>query len=67
MTPFPPRTSPDSLAAENARLRGELAAARLLAANHLAAIRAALGAARDGEPDPLGYLHDELPETGSRP
>jgi hypothetical protein len=40
----------------------DLAAARLESANRLAAIRAALGAARDGEPDPLAYLRDQLAE-----
>ena len=40
----------------------ELAAARLEAANRLAAIRAALAAAADGEPDPLAYLRDQLAE-----
>jgi hypothetical protein len=33
---------------------------RLRSANLEAAIRAALGAYRDGEADPLGYLRDEL-------
>jgi hypothetical protein len=36
--------------------------ARLDAANLRAAINAALSAAQDGEPDPLAYLRDELPE-----
>jgi hypothetical protein len=35
-------------------------------ADLLAAVRAALGAARDGEADPLAYLRDELPETRER-
>jgi len=48
------------LAAEVARLSGELAAARLDRANALAAMRAALAADRDAEPDPLSYLRDEL-------
>jgi hypothetical protein len=39
-----------------------LSAARLDAANLRAAIYAALGAADDGEPDPLAFLRDELPE-----
>jgi hypothetical protein len=39
----------------------ELGAARLISANRLAAIRAALSAAADGEPDPLAYLRDEYP------
>jgi hypothetical protein len=48
------------LATEVARLANELAAARLGHANALAAMRAAIGAQRDGEPDPLYYLRDEL-------
>jgi hypothetical protein len=36
--------------------------ARLEAANLRAAIYAALGAAEDGDPDPLGYLKDEIAE-----
>lgn len=43
-----------------------LIAARLEAANLRAAIQAALGAAEDGEPDPLAYLRDELPEPDGR-
>jgi len=42
-------------------LYAALIEARQEAANHLAAIRAALGAAEDGEADPLAYLRDELP------
>jgi hypothetical protein len=45
-----------------ARLGDQLAAARLDNANLRAAIGAALGAAEDGEPDPLDYLRWELPE-----
>jgi hypothetical protein len=48
------------LLAETARLTAALAAARLESANRLAAIRAALGAAADGETDPLAYLRDEI-------
>jgi hypothetical protein len=48
------------LAAEVARLSAELRAARLDRANLLAAMRAALAAGSDGEPDPLSYLRDEL-------
>jgi hypothetical protein len=48
------------LVAEVARLSAELAAARLGRANALAAMRAAIGAQRDGETDPLSYLRDEL-------
>jgi hypothetical protein len=39
-----------------------LAQTRLEAANLRAAMYAALGAAEEGEPDPLAYLRDELPE-----
>ncbi len=46
--------------AELGRARAELEAVRLDRANLLAAIRACLGASADGEPDPLGYLRDEL-------
>jgi hypothetical protein len=42
-------------------LYSALADARLDAANLRAAMQAALGAAGDGEPDPLAYLRDELP------
>jgi hypothetical protein len=53
------------LLAEVIRLSAALAAARLESANRLAAIRAALGAAADGETDPLAYLRDQLAdETG---
>jgi hypothetical protein len=48
------------LIAEVVRQRADLAAVRLDRANLLAAIRAALAAARDGDTDPLGYLRDEL-------
>jgi hypothetical protein len=50
------------LACEMIRLARELSAARLESANRLAAIRAALSAAADGEPDPLAYLRDQLAE-----
>jgi hypothetical protein len=56
------------LLAEFIRLKEALADARLESANRLAAIRAALGAAADGESDPLAYLRDQLAEetaTGS--
>ena len=43
-------------------LRDALRQMRLESANRLAAIRAALGAAADGEPDPLAYLRDQLAE-----
>ena len=48
------------LATEVTRLRAELAAVRLWHANALAAMRATIGAQRDGEPDPLYYIRDEL-------
>jgi hypothetical protein len=54
-----------------ARLAAELAAVRLESANRLAAMRAALRAERDGEPDPLEYLRDEIGDypapDGGRP
>ena len=49
-----------ALSAEITRLSAELAATRLDRANLLAAMRAALTADADGEPDPMGYLRDEL-------
>ncbi|HEX4290671.1 MAG TPA: hypothetical protein VH021_17240 [Trebonia sp.] len=42
------------------RARVELEAVRLDRANLLAAIRATVAADAEGEPDPLGYLRDEL-------
>ncbi len=48
------------LAAEITRLSAELARTRLERANLRAAMRAALAAHADGEPDPMGYLRDEL-------
>jgi hypothetical protein len=56
------------LATEVTRLSAELAAARLWHANALAAMRATTGAQRDGEPDPLYYIRDELsaPQNLSR-
>lgn len=50
------------LLSENERLSRELESARLVSANRLAAIRAALAAAREGESDPLAYLRDQLAE-----
>ena len=57
------------LATEVTRLSAELAVARLWHANALAAMRATIGAQRDGEPDPLYYIRDELsaPQNVSRP
>jgi hypothetical protein len=54
-----------ALSAEITRLSAELHDTRLDRANLLAAIRAALAAHADGEPDPMCYLSDELdaPET----
>jgi hypothetical protein len=51
--------------AELGRTRTELEAVRLDRANLLAAIRAALEADAEDEPDPLGYLRDELDSTGA--
>jgi hypothetical protein len=48
-------------------LHADLLEARLDAANLRAAIYAALGAAGDGDPDPLGYLKDELPAREQLP
>ena len=51
--------------AELGRARAELQAVRLDRANLLAAIRATLAADAEGDPDPLGYLRDELGSTGT--
>lgn len=53
------------LVAELTRLVGELHQARLNQANLRAAMRAALAAHADGDPDPMWYLRDELnaPQT----
>jgi hypothetical protein len=48
------------LQAEVIRLGGDLSAARLQSANRLAAMRAALRAESDGEPEPLAYIRDEI-------
>ena len=50
------------LVTEITRLHSALVRERLISANLRAAIRAALGAQSDGEPDPLAYLHDEFPD-----
>ena len=50
--------------AELGRVRAELAAVRLDRADLLAAARAVITAHRDGEPDPLSYLRDELSARG---
>ena len=52
----------DRLVSEITRLHAALIGQRLISANLRAAIRAALGAAADGEADPLAYLRDELPD-----
>jgi hypothetical protein len=53
------------LLAEVTWLYESLIRTRQRAANHEAAMRAALSAHRDGESDPLSYLRDELaPDTG---
>jgi len=52
------------LLSEISSLHSQLAAARLKAANLEAAIRAALSAHSDGEPDPLSYLRDEIEYPG---
>ena len=52
------------LTTEILRLHSALIDERLISANLRAAIRAALSAHHDGEPDPLAYLRDELPGTG---
>ena len=49
-----------ALAAEITRLRAELTGARLDRANLAAAALATISAHREGEPDPLSYLRDEL-------
>ena len=54
------------LAAEVARLSAELAAARLGRANALAAMRAAIGAQRDGEADPLSLPPRRAPRRSER-
>jgi hypothetical protein len=51
--------------ADLGRARTELEAVRLDRANLLAAIRATLTADAEGEPDPLGYLRDELDAPGT--
>ncbi len=55
------------LASELTRLSTELANARLWHANALAAMRATIGAQRDGELDPLYYIRDELSASQDLP
>jgi hypothetical protein len=52
-----------ALLADHSTIRAELEAVRLDRANLLAAIRATVAADAEGEPDPLGYLRDELDST----
>jgi hypothetical protein len=52
------------LLTEITSLHPQLSDARQRAANLEAAIRAALGAHSDGEPDPLSYLRDEIDYPG---
>jgi hypothetical protein len=52
--------------ADLGRAKTELEAVRLDRANLLAAIRATLTADAESEPDPLGYLRDEL-DTADAP
>jgi hypothetical protein len=51
--------------ADLGRARAELEAVRLDRGNLLAAIRATLAADAEYEPDPLGYLRDELDSPGT--
>jgi hypothetical protein len=51
--------------ADLGRAQAELEAVRLDRANLLAAIRATLAADAEDEPDPLGYLRDELGSAGA--
>jgi hypothetical protein len=52
------------LITEITRLNGQLRAVRLDRANLAAASRATLAAERDGDPDPLSFLHAELAAQG---
>ena len=56
----------DRLAGERDAALTALTRTRMLAANRIAAIRAALGAARDGDSDPLAYLRDQLADEAQR-
>ncbi|HEY5986267.1 MAG TPA: hypothetical protein VIV12_07825 [Streptosporangiaceae bacterium] len=56
-----------ALTAEITQLRTALADARLDRANLAAAALACIAAHRDGEPDPLSYLRDELRAQGHDP
>ncbi len=57
----------DALTEEHKRMAAELWDLRMSCANLLAASRATLTANRDGEPDPLFYLRDELSVQGHLP
>lgn len=52
---------------EVTRLRRSLAAVRLSYADLLAAARATVAADRDGDPNPLEYLRDELTQHPALP
>ena len=56
-----------TLAAQVTRLSADLDRVRLDRANLRAAMRAALAAHADGEPDPMWYLRDELSARKSLP
>jgi hypothetical protein len=49
-----------------ARLTAELAGTRLDRANLLAAMRAAIAAQADGEPDPFWYIRDAIEHSGGQ-
>jgi hypothetical protein len=55
-----------ALLIEAIRLWDALTVTRMESANRLAAMRAALHAAAEGEPDPQTYLRDELPADPDR-
>jgi hypothetical protein len=55
------------LSAQVSQLSDDRERARLDRANLLAAMRAALAALADGEPDPMWYLRDELDAAESLP
>jgi hypothetical protein len=58
------RSDIPALIAEIIWLRERLAACRIDRANLAAAARVTIAAYRNGEPDPLSYLHDELNAQG---
>ncbi|MCW2932405.1 MAG: hypothetical protein JWM19_3367 [Actinomycetia bacterium] len=53
-----------AMGAAIARLTAELAGARMDRANLLAAMRAAISAQADGEPDPFWYVRDAIEHAG---